>query len=68
VGPRAGLDAVVKKKIPNPCGDSNPPNIQSEANALLPLSYPGSFGRLSIQKYRMTFEETKVEFRFQSDF
>jgi hypothetical protein len=24
VGPRAGLDAVVKRKIPNPCQDSNP--------------------------------------------
>jgi hypothetical protein len=24
VGPRAGLDAVVKRKIPSPCRDSNP--------------------------------------------
>jgi hypothetical protein len=24
VGPRAGLDAVVKRKIPSPCQDSNP--------------------------------------------
>jgi hypothetical protein len=24
VGPRAGLDADVKRKIPSPCGDSNP--------------------------------------------
>jgi hypothetical protein len=24
VGPRAGLDAVVKRKIPNPCQKSNP--------------------------------------------
>jgi len=23
-GLRAGLDAVVKRKIPSPCGDSNP--------------------------------------------
>jgi hypothetical protein len=26
VGPRAGLDAVVKRKIPNPCRDSAPPD------------------------------------------
>jgi hypothetical protein len=26
VGPRAGLDAVVKRKIPSPCRDSNPQN------------------------------------------
>jgi hypothetical protein len=31
VGPRAVLDAVVKRKIPSPCRDSNPQ---------LPLSYP----------------------------
>jgi hypothetical protein len=24
VGPRAGLDAVVKRKLPSPCQDSNP--------------------------------------------
>jgi hypothetical protein len=28
VGPRAGLGAVVKRKIPSPCWDSNPPIIQ----------------------------------------
>jgi hypothetical protein len=28
VGPGAGLDAVVKRKIPSPCRDSNPPIIQ----------------------------------------
>jgi hypothetical protein len=28
VGPRAGLDAVVKGKIPSPCRDSEPPIIQ----------------------------------------
>jgi hypothetical protein len=26
MGPRAGLDAVVKKKIPSPCQDSNSPS------------------------------------------
>jgi hypothetical protein len=28
VGPKAGLDAVVKRKIFRPCRDSNPPIIQ----------------------------------------
>jgi hypothetical protein len=31
VGPRAGLDAVVKSKSPIPCRDSNPPIIQPVA-------------------------------------
>jgi len=29
VGPKADLDAVVKRKIPSPCRDPNPPIIQS---------------------------------------
>jgi hypothetical protein len=28
VGPRSGLDAVMKRKFPSPCRDSNPPIIQ----------------------------------------
>jgi hypothetical protein len=31
VGPRAGLDMVVKSKIPRPCWDLNPPIIQAIA-------------------------------------
>jgi hypothetical protein len=31
VGPRAGLDAVVKRKVPSPWRDSNPPIIQPVA-------------------------------------
>jgi hypothetical protein len=31
VGPRAGLDAVVKRKIPSPSRNSTPPMIQSVA-------------------------------------
>jgi hypothetical protein len=31
LGPRASLDAVVKRKIPSPCRDSNPPIIQPVA-------------------------------------
>jgi hypothetical protein len=27
VGPRAGLDMVVKRKIPSPCQDSNPRSL-----------------------------------------
>jgi hypothetical protein len=29
ISPRAGLDIVVKRQIPTPCWDSNPPIIQS---------------------------------------
>jgi hypothetical protein len=34
VGPRAVLDAVVKRKIPSPCRESNPrtPIVQPEAH------------------------------------
>jgi hypothetical protein len=38
MGPRTDLEAVVKRKIPSPCGDSKPPLIQPRA---IPLSYPG---------------------------
>jgi hypothetical protein len=31
VCPRVGLDAVVKRRIPSPCWDSNPPIIQPVA-------------------------------------
>jgi hypothetical protein len=31
MGPRAGLDAVVKRKIPSHCQDSNTPIIQPVA-------------------------------------
>jgi hypothetical protein len=36
VSPRAGLDAVVKRKIPSPCRDSNPPIIQPLAQRCTP--------------------------------
>jgi hypothetical protein len=42
VGPRAGLDAVVKRKIPSPCRDSNPRSSSPQSSAI-PLCYPGSF-------------------------
>jgi hypothetical protein len=41
VGPRVGLDAVVKRKIPSPCRDSNPRSSSPYPNAI-PLSYPGT--------------------------
>jgi hypothetical protein len=40
VGPRAGLDAVVKRKILSPYRDSNPPIIQPVAQFYITeLSY-----------------------------
>jgi hypothetical protein len=35
VGPKAGLDMVVKRKIPSPCWDSNPLIIQPIAQHIL---------------------------------
>jgi hypothetical protein len=37
VGSRAGLGAVVKRKIPSPCRESNP-----WSSSAMPLRYPGS--------------------------
>jgi hypothetical protein len=39
--PRAGLDSVVKKKIPSRCRDSNPCSYSPSPSAI-PLSYPRS--------------------------
>jgi rubredoxin len=41
MGPRAGLDAVVKRKIPSPCQESNPRSSSPQPSAVT-LSYPGS--------------------------
>jgi hypothetical protein len=41
VGPRAGLDAVMKRKIPNPCRDLNTRSSSPYPSAV-PLSYPSS--------------------------
>jgi hypothetical protein len=41
VGPRVGLDAVVKRKIPSLCRHSNPQSSISYSSAI-PLSYPRS--------------------------
>jgi hypothetical protein len=45
VGPRAGLNAVVKRKIPSPCRDSNPRLSKPQPSGLL-LSYPISFHKI----------------------
>jgi hypothetical protein len=41
VGPRAGLDAVVRRQIPSPDGDSNPRSSSPYPSAL-PPRHPGS--------------------------
>jgi hypothetical protein len=46
VGPRAGLDVVVKRKIPRPCRDSNPPIIQ-----LVAQRYTTELSRLFTKYY-----------------
>jgi len=45
VGPRAVLDAVIKRKIPSPRRESNPrtPIVQSVAYSLYRLSYHSHF-------------------------
>jgi hypothetical protein len=48
VDPRAGLDAVVRIKIPSPYRDSNPPIIQSVAQR-----YTAELPRLLLNKLRM---------------
>jgi hypothetical protein len=46
VGPRVGLDAVVKRKIPSHCRDSNSQIIQPVAQRYTTeLSYPDTFYR-----------------------
>jgi len=41
VGPRAGLDVMVKRKISNPCQASNTCSSSPKPSAI-PLRYPGS--------------------------
>jgi hypothetical protein len=40
VGPRTVLDAVVKRKIPSPCRDSNPPDHPTRSPALYHWAIP----------------------------
>jgi hypothetical protein len=59
VGPRAGLDVIVKRKICSPCRDSNPPNIQPVAQ------------RYNTELYRLLNNtiwcESKINFKFLQD-
>jgi hypothetical protein len=48
--PSAGLDAVVKRKIPSPCRDSKPRLFRSQPSAI-PLSYSGSFCWSLVQRF-----------------
>jgi len=42
VGPRAVVDAVVKRKIPSPCREPWNPDRPAHSSALYRLSYHGS--------------------------
>jgi hypothetical protein len=48
---------VVKRKIPSPCRDSNPPIIQPVASAI-PVSYPG-YDEGRAKKYEASFYPKK---------
>jgi hypothetical protein len=66
VGPRAGLDEVVKRKIPSTYRDSNPRSSSPEPSAI-PLNYPGfSVRRLAnkMNAKRTKYKEIHV-FRMQ---
>jgi hypothetical protein len=54
VGPRAGVDAVVKKKIPSIFRDSNPRSF-TPYSSTIPLSYPGSSFVSYDSKYRAQY-------------
>jgi hypothetical protein len=54
VGITAGLDAVVKRKIPSPCRDSNPQSSRPQPSAV-PLSYPSSSPLLSSYQENVFF-------------
>jgi hypothetical protein len=50
-GPRAGLDAVVKRKIPSPCRDSNP----DHSAVLKTVAYQDTdFGGGGVLKYKLS--------------
>jgi hypothetical protein len=44
IGPRAGLDAVVKRKFTSPCQDTNP-RLSRPLSRAIPLNYPGCYGK-----------------------
>jgi hypothetical protein len=56
VGRRAGLNAVVKRKIPSPCRDLNPPIIQPGAQR-----YTTELSRLLLKSERFLLKKRGVE-------
>jgi len=58
VGPRVGLDTVVRREISNPCRDSNPLSYSPWSNAI-PLSYPDS----EMDVYWIHLAQGRVEWR-----
>jgi hypothetical protein len=59
VGPRAGLDAVSKRKIPSPRRDSNPYH-PARSQSLYRLSYPGSYD--TARQNKMNKKETTIKY------
>jgi hypothetical protein len=59
VGPRAGLDSVVKRKIPSPCRESNPAIIQPVAQRYTTELYRllVHFNVNEIIKFQMRFKK-----------
>jgi hypothetical protein len=54
VGPRAGLDVVVKGEIPCPSWNSNPRSSSPQPSAI-PMSYPGSCKHIYAALHRLRF-------------
>jgi hypothetical protein len=54
VGLKAGLDAVMKRKIRSPCRNSNPQSSKPVPSAI-PLSYPGSNNNKCRKKIRVRY-------------
>jgi hypothetical protein len=59
LSPRAGLDAVVKRKIPSPCRDSNPRSSSPQPSSIQ-LSYLGSSSLLS-EAFKMAWRPSSTK-------
>jgi len=63
-GPRAGWDAVMKRKIPRPCRFSNP-RSSSPQSSTVPLSYPVSlYSTYSLSLFKKCWMWTKFWWLF----
>jgi hypothetical protein len=60
VDPRAGLDAVLKRKIPSPCWDSNPPIIQPVVQRYRPI-----FMLSYLRQFHLCLEQIRVSLQHQ---